>query len=74
MAAVAKWFKLTAQTEIVDELLVFSLVLALDVIKQLATLRNELQKSTTRGKILLVGIEMLGQIENSLGEKGDLVR
>jgi len=45
-----------------------------DEIKQLAALGNHRKQAPTRGKILLVGFEMLGEMGNPLSKEGHLVR
>src|SRR5690606_24978462 len=50
-----------AQAQPRDQVGIALLVLALEVVQQLAALRNHHQKATTRVVVLLVGLEMLGQ-------------
>src|SRR5436309_1285367 len=58
----------TTQTELVDQRQIARVVLALEVIKQAAALRDE-SKQTTAGKvILLVVLEVLRQVLDALGK------
>ena len=45
-----------------------------DVIKELAATGDQLGQAATRGEILVVQVQVVGQVQNSLGEQGDLVR
>ena len=74
MAAFAKFVSgLAAQAEVSDELLVILFALALDVIKELAALGNHFQESAAGGEILLVDQQVLGELEDPLGEQCHLI-
>lgn len=63
-----------AESEITDEFLVFLVALTLDIIKEFAALRNQLEETAARGEILFVRVEVLGEIEDPLGKKSYLIR
>ena len=63
---------LTAQAKTRDQVLVGGLIAGLDIIKQATTLANHRQKTTARTEILFVRLQMLGQIDNTLGQNGNL--
>lgn len=54
-----------AQTQLADQVGVAGFVLALQVVQQLAALRDQLQQTTTRMVVFLVGLEVLGQGGNA---------
>src|SRR3546814_1965362 len=47
-------------------------ILALEIIKQDAALVDQHQQAAARGIVLRVGLEMLGQIDDALGQDRDL--
>src|SRR5438046_1510913 len=63
---------LFADTEPVDELLVPHRVLGLEVIEQAPTLAYQFQEPAPGVMVLLVGLEVLRQVEDPLGEERDL--
>ena len=64
---------LAAETEALDELMVFFLATGFDVVEQLAAAGDEFEKSAARREILGVEIQVVGEVEDALGEQGDLV-
>src|SRR5262245_109167 len=63
---------LSAQAELFDQRLVAAFVLALEIIKEAAALRDKCQKATTGMIVLLVVLEMLGQVLDAFGKNGNL--
>jgi len=63
---------LLAQTKLLDQLLIFPCVLALQIVEQLAALTDQLQQTTARMMILHVGLEMIGQPVDSRSKQRDL--
>src|SRR5690606_12303673 len=55
-----------------DDLLVPRVILALHIVKQLATLAHHLEQPTTRVVVLLMGLEVIGQRVDALCEDRDL--
>ena len=64
--------RLTAEAEILDDLLVNGLILALEVIKLAAACVYLADQPVTGAVILLVGFQVLGQHLDLFGENGDL--
>jgi hypothetical protein len=62
-----------AESEALDDLLVFLLGAFLDEVQQLAALGNHGQQSAAGREVLLVDVEVVRQMENPLGEEGHLV-
>src|SRR5690606_15594338 len=60
------------QAELFDQALVALVVLALEIVEQAATLVDQLQQATAAVVVLLVGLEVLGQLHDARGEQGDL--
>lgn len=65
---------LAAETEAINDLLIFLLVTLLDVVEQLATLGDEGEESAAGGVVLLVSVQVIRQAEDSLSHQGDLIR
>ena len=63
---------LASDTEALDESTVTVDVDTREVAEQTTTTANEQKQSTTRVVVVLVFLEVLGQIEDALGEHGDL--
>jgi len=63
---------LAAQAETADQRLVTCLVDALDVVKKATTLRNQLQEAATRMIVILVALEVFGEVGDTLGKNGNL--
>src|SRR5262249_23722782 len=63
---------LLADAEGADELPVPIEVAALQVVEQPTALPDELQQTATRVVVLHVGLEVLGEVVDPLGEEGDL--
>src|SRR5690606_1321161 len=63
---------LAAQAELFDQRLVARFILALEVIKQAAALGDESEKTTTGVVVLLVALEVLGQIADTFREDCNL--
>src|SRR5690606_21102468 len=59
---------LAAQAELLDQGLIATLVLALQVVEQAAALRNQSEQTTTGMVVLLVVLEVLGQVADALGK------
>lgn len=72
MAAVLR--VLVAESEALDDLLVFFLRAVLDEVEQLAAARDHRQKAAAGREVLLVRVEVLGEVMNALGEECDLIR
>src|SRR5208337_2505326 len=58
--------------ETLDQTLVARLVVLLDVVEQRTALRHHLEKTATRMVVLHVGLEMIGQVGDALGEDRNL--
>ncbi len=63
---------LTADAETLDERAVTRLIAILDVVEELAALRNELQEPAARMVVFFMGFEMLGQVRDAFGQNGYL--
>jgi hypothetical protein len=63
---------LLAQAKLLDQLVIFPVVLPLEVIEYLATLANHLQQSAPRMVILDVRLEVVGQPVYPGRKQGDL--
>src|SRR5215510_7082239 len=63
---------LAAQTEPVDQCLVARLFPRLQIVEEAAALRHELQETTAGVVVLLVVLEMLGQVLDALRQDCDL--
>src|SRR5215470_5046524 len=63
---------LAAQSKALNQLLVAGIVLALEIIEQAPPLPDHDKKAAARMEILLVRLQMLGQIVDALAEDGDL--
>src|SRR5687767_10732060 len=64
--------QLTAQPQLVDDVLVARAVLLLEVVEQATTLPDHDQQTATRVEILLVRLQMLGQILDPLRQQSHL--
>lgn len=65
---------LAAETEALDELLVFLVGTLFDVIQQFTALGNEGEKATARREILFVDVQVVREVEDPLRDQGHLVR
>ena len=72
MAACGNALALAAQAETLNELLVAADILALQVVEQAAALTDHDQETTTAVEVLLVGLEVFGQVADTLRQDGDL--
>src|SRR5688500_9957452 len=63
---------LAANAEALDQLAVARLVLALDIVEQAAALADHLQKAAAGVVVRLVGLEVLRQVGDALGQDRDL--
>ncbi len=63
---------LTAQAQTADHLVIALNVRALEVIQQTSALRDHLKQAAPRVIVLLMSLEMLGQLVDSLAEQSDL--
>jgi hypothetical protein len=63
---------LAAQAETADQRLITRFVNALDIVKKATTLRNQLQKAATRMIVILVALEVFGEVGDTLGKNGNL--
>ena len=63
---------LLADAETLDQFAILTDVFFLEVIQEVPTGANELQKTTTGMMILLVSLEVFGKIGDSCGQKSDL--
>ena len=61
-----------AQSELFDQRLVAAFVLALQIVEQAAALRHQSEQATAGMIVLLVVLEVLGQVLDALGQNGDL--
>ena len=59
---------LTTQPETADDLVIALYVYALEVIEKTSALRDHLEQAAPRMIILLMGLEMLGQLVDALAE------
>ena len=67
-----EFFTSAADAEALDQRLVARLVDALDIVEQRAALRDHLQQAATGVVVLHVGLEVLGEVRDALGEDRDL--
>ena len=65
---------LAAQAKARNQLLIGGLVTSLDIIKQVPALTDHRQKAAARAEILFVRLQMLGQINDTLGQNRNLHR
>ena len=65
--------RLAAETEALDGLLIAFRGGILEVIKETAAQRHQLQQTAAGGEIFLVGAEVRGEVQNALAQKRDLV-
>ena len=63
---------LLAETQLLQQVVVLGQVLALDVIKELATAAGHLEKATAAVEILAMRAQVLGQVIDPGGEQRDL--
>jgi len=63
---------LFAQIQLLQQVVVLSQVLALDVIKELATAAGHLEKATAAVEVLAMRAQVLGQVIDPGGEQRDL--
>ncbi len=61
-----------ANPELLDEFTILVDVLVLDVLQKAAPLADELHESTTRVVVLLVNLQMLGQVADASAQDGNL--
>ena len=61
-----------AQSQTGDQILVGLLVAGLDVVQKIAALADHRQQAPARTEILLVCLQMLGQVHDPLGQDGHL--
>src|SRR5690242_20245699 len=71
-ASATLFMESTAQTQTLDELLVFLRLSIFEVVEMLASLVHELDEPAPRGMVAFVRIEVLGQPVDALREKRDL--
>src|SRR5689334_20549739 len=64
--------RLLADAERVDQLAVAIEVLVLEVVEQPTALADQLEEATTRVVVLLVRLEVLGEVVEALGQERDL--
>lgn len=65
---------LVAESQPLDDLLVFLLGALLDEVQQLAALGNKGQQATARREVLLVDVQVVREVEDPPGEQGHLIR
>ena len=58
---------LSSQSELLDYLVILIDVFPLEIIKKFSSSRDHLQQSATRVVVLLVDLEVLGQLIDALG-------
>jgi hypothetical protein len=63
---------LPSQTQPFDQLMILSDIRTLEIIKKLPSTRDHLQQPATRIIVLLVYLEMLGQLVDPLRKQSDL--
>jgi hypothetical protein len=73
VAALQKVVGLAAETEAIDQLLVFVFGVRLDVIKVFPADGNELEEAAAGREILFVDVQVVREFKNPLGEKRDLI-
>src|SRR5882724_8769348 len=61
-----------AQAKSLDQLLVTPGILALEIVEQAATLADHDQQAAPRVKVLIVGLQMVGQVLDALAQDRDL--
>ena len=61
-----------ADTEFLDEGAVLLDVALLDVLQEVTTLTDEMAQATAGGMVLLVGLEVLGELGDAVGQDGNL--
>ena len=66
------WLDVVADTELLDESAVLFDVAILDVLQHAAALTDEHHETTTGVVVLHVGLEMLGEVADALGQDSDL--
>src|SRR6185503_12712219 len=64
--------RLAAQSQFLHDLAVTVDLGGLQVVEQPTTLAHHAQQPATRGMVALVNLEVLGEVADLLGEKGDL--
>lgn len=64
--------KSATETQTLDEAEVASLLAVLQVAQQAAALADQLEQATTTVVVVLVGLEVLGELSDALGQQGDL--
>ena len=63
---------LAAQPKAADQRLIRAFIALLDVVEKIAALADHRQQATARTEILLMSLQMLGQIDDPFGQDGDL--
>ncbi len=64
--------ELAPQFQSLEDILVTLLILALKIIQQLAAGVNHFDQSVTRAMILAVGLEMISESRDAIGQQSDL--
>ena len=64
--------RLFSQSELADDLLISRAIFARQILQQAVSPADHLQQPATRGVILLVRLEVLGQLGDPLGQQRDL--
>ncbi len=65
-------YALLAEFQVCDDLTIAVNVFLLEVIEQAATFSNKLEQPTTGVVVLFVGLEVLGEVGDALGNESDL--
>lgn len=66
------WKILLSQTELLDDSAVAVDILLLKIVQKVTALTDHFKKTATGVVVVVVGLQVLGQVGNSLGENGDL--
>ena len=61
-------FRLSTETELLDDLTVSLDVNLLEVVQELTALTDEAEKGTTRDHVLLVLLHVLGKVSDTVGK------
>lgn len=64
---------LAAESEALDDLLVFFFGACLDVVEEFPALRDQLEQAAAGREILLVNVEVVREVEDALGHQGHLI-
>src|SRR5690606_6611842 len=72
IAAPRSWYRSATQAQFLDQRLVPLGILAMQVVEQAAAAVDHHEQAATAVVVLLVGLEVLGELGDAGGEQGDL--